>query len=165
MRDILSRESLLLLILISVPPTVNPIVWYTMICAQIRNKNATTSSSHTAQRLQAYVLSKFPEKQLDLYQDILESYHIQGVYPAHIPTLASIAVKHQIFPSIESATEWLEGDEFEKDVQRGYNDARGMGVTGVPFFVFQGKYAASGAMGEGEFVHVRGLLCCNHKVG
>ena len=128
------------------------------IHADCRKKDATTSSSHLGQRLQAYTLSKFPEKQLALYEDLLESYHIEGIYPAHKPTLSKIAVKHGLFSSQEEAERWLDSDAFDSDVEKGYESARRMGVSGVPFFVFQGKYAASGAMGEEEFVHVSGVF-------
>lgn len=119
-----------------------------------RELGGNTSSSHLAHRLQTYALLQYPEKQLSLAMDIFELYHIHGVHPADKPSLASLAVKHGVFETTEEATEWLDGDECEKEVEAGYGIAKRMGITGVPFFVFEGKYAASGAMGVEEFVHV-----------
>lgn len=65
-----------------------------------------------------------------------------------------MAVKHGIFPDEKAAREWLDGKQCDKEVKKAYGTARDLGITGVPFFVFQDKYAASGAMGTEEFVRV-----------
>lgn len=65
-----------------------------------------------------------------------------------------MAVKHGVFPDEKAAREWLDGKQCDKEVKKAYGTARDLGVTGVPFFVFQDKYAASGAMGTEEFVRV-----------
>lgn len=86
--------------------------------------------------------------------DIFESYHIRGIHPSDKRALANIAVKHGVFSSSEEAKGWLDGEECEEEVREGYAVAKRMGITGVPFFVFEGKYAASGAMGVDDFVQV-----------
>jgi predicted DsbA family dithiol-disulfide isomerase len=45
----------------------------------------------------------------------------------------------------------LESDEFSADVDADIADARGIGVQGVPFFVFDRKYAVSGAQPQEMF--------------
>jgi predicted DsbA family dithiol-disulfide isomerase len=69
--------------------------------------------------------------------------------------LSTLAVKHGIFVNTQAAQEFLRGKECDAEVKRAYATAHRLGVTGVPFFVFQDRYAASGAMGVDEFVHVR----------
>lgn len=115
-----------------------------------------TSSSHLAQRLQMYTLAHSPKKQLAVYMDLLEAYHIRGIAPSDRPTLAQIAVKHGLFKTEDEVNQWLDGNDCDEEVRKGYLSAQRLGITGVPFFVFQGKYAASGAMGVEEFVGVSG---------
>lgn len=59
-----------------------------------------------------------------------------------------------MFDSEDQAREWLAGNEYDEEVKKGYGMARGMGVTGVPFFIFENKWAISGAVGEEAFVDV-----------
>lgn len=112
---------------------------------------AQTSSSHTGMRLLEYALQNHPEKQIEVGEALFDAYHSKGVHPSDIDRMATIAVDKGIFSSKDEATAWLKGDEYEQEVQKGYVDARKMGITGVPFFVFQGKWASSGAIGEEEF--------------
>lgn len=67
------------------------------------------------------------------------------------------AMLFNLFPTGAHARQWLDSDEGDAEVRRAYTSAHRLGVTGVPFFVFQQKYAASGAMGVDEFVKV--CLC------
>lgn len=82
--------------------------------------------------------------------------HEAGLAPSDRSALASVAVQHGVFPSLEEALRFLDSDECDAEVKRAYTMARRVGVTGVPFFVFQDRYAASGAMGVDEFVKVSG---------
>ncbi|OCF43490.1 hypothetical protein I317_02640 [Kwoniella heveanensis CBS 569] len=110
------------------------------------------SQTHLAHRLQTYALLQGPAKQLPLAMDIFEGFHCNRKHPSDRPWLASLAAKHGIFASEEVALKWLDGEECDLEVKKAYAMAQKLGVTGVPFFVFQDKYAASGAMGEDEFV-------------
>jgi len=112
------------------------------------------SSSHLAHRLQSYALLHYPEHQFNLCIDMLTAYHIDGRHPSDRDLLADLAVKHRIFPDYDFVMAWLDGDECDAEVRRAYVTAHRLGVTGVPFFVFQDRWAASGAMGVDEFVQV-----------
>jgi len=112
------------------------------------------SNSHLTHRLLTYALLHFPQRQLALALDLFTAYHSDGIHPADIPTLAQLAAKHEIFSSPLDAEAWLEGSELDVEVKRAYVTARRLGVTGVPFFVFQDRWAASGAMGVEEFVQL-----------
>ncbi|WVW86602.1 hypothetical protein I302_108653 [Kwoniella bestiolae CBS 10118] len=111
----------------------------------------TVASTHYCHRLQTYALLNHPSKQLPLAMDIFEGFHGYKKNPCDKEWLASLAAKHGIFESESKALEWLDGNECDAEVKQSYVIAKKLGVTGVPFFVFQGQYAASGAMGEDEF--------------
>jgi predicted DsbA family dithiol-disulfide isomerase len=87
------------------------------------------------------------------------AYHTDGIHPSDLDTLANIAMKYELFANAQEAKAWLEtGDEYDEEVKKGYNSARAMGVSGVPFFIVDNKYAISGAVGEEAFTDVsRGL--------
>ena len=84
--------------------------------------------------------------------DIFELQHVKGVHPSDRNALATIAVKNGIFESENAALKWFQTDECSDQVIKGYMNAQRLGITGVPFFVFQGRWAASGAMGVDSFV-------------
>ncbi|GFZ50217.1 hypothetical protein JCM24511_07972 [Saitozyma sp. JCM 24511] len=110
------------------------------------------SSTHLAHRLQTYTLLNHPDLQLPLAMSLFSLVHEAGLAPSDRSALASVAVQHGVFPSLEEALRFLDSDECDAEVKRAYTMARRVGVTGVPFFVFQDRYAASGAMGVDEFV-------------
>lgn len=112
------------------------------------------SSTQLAHRLQTYALCHRPSAQLPLVLDIFTGFHSEAKHPSDKQWLTSLAVKHGVFPDEKAAREWLDGKQCDKEVKKAYGTARDLGVTGVPFFVFQDKYAASGAMGTEEFVRL-----------
>ena len=77
--------------------------------------------------------------------------HTTPTHPSSRAFLSSLAVKHGLFPSTLDAQRWLESDEYDYEVTRAYQVARRLGVTGVPFFVFGGRWAASGVVGLEAF--------------
>jgi predicted DsbA family dithiol-disulfide isomerase len=54
----------------------------------------------------------------------------------------------------EEAKEVLKSDRFIQNVEADEEEAHGYGVRGVPFFIFAGKYAVSGAQQVNAFVNV-----------
>lgn len=48
----------------------------------------------------------------------------------------------------------LEGTDFAEAVEKDVAEARELGITGVPFFVFNRKYAVSGAQESKVFLDV-----------
>lgn len=109
--------------------------------------------------MQTLALHKIPEKQADLAEDLFIAYHTDGIHPSDLDTLAKVAIKYELFPTEQEAKEWLEnGNEYDEEVKKGYNSAKSMGVSGVPFFIFDNKYAISGAVGEEAFTEVSSFL-------
>ncbi|WWC93113.1 uncharacterized protein L201_008079 [Kwoniella dendrophila CBS 6074] len=112
----------------------------------------TVSSTHLVHRLQTYVLMTKPEVQIPLAMDIFKGFHGYQKDPNDKQWLSSLSIQHGIFKTEDEAVNWLNGKDLDEQVKQSYLIARKLGVTGVPFFLFQDKYAASGAMGEDEFV-------------
>lgn len=87
------------------------------------------------------------------------AHHASGRDPSDITQLSELAVKHGIFPSTSEAETFLTGGkQMDAEVRKGYYDAQRMGISGVPFFVFDDKYAVSGAVGEEAFLEVSPIL-------
>jgi predicted DsbA family dithiol-disulfide isomerase len=53
----------------------------------------------------------------------------------------------------ETVDEVLQTDAFADEVQKDMLEAQSIGVQGVPFFVFDAKYAISGAQHEETFLN------------
>ncbi|KAL1409477.1 hypothetical protein Q8F55_003460 [Vanrija albida] len=121
------------------------------------------SSSHHAQRITEYAGHIRPEAQLPLVMELCEATHIEGTAPSDKDVLARVSTKHGLFSSEEEAREWLDSNAYDIEVRKAYQNAQKQGITGVPFFVFQDKYAASGAMGVDEFVNIIGEIFKREK--
>lgn len=101
-----------------------------------------------------YALRTDPTAQLPLAMNLFEAHHLDGQHLSDRDFLTYQAMLFNLFPTGTQARQWLDSDECDAEVRRAYSSAHRLGVTGVPFFVFQQKYAASGAMGIDEFVKV-----------
>lgn len=112
------------------------------------------SQSHLAHRLTEYAGQVKPASQLQVAMDIFNVYHVDGVHLSCKDSLAAIAVKNGLFETTQEAATWLAGNACNVEVKKKYGVAQRLGITAVPFFVFNDKYAASGAMGVDEFVNV-----------
>ncbi|WWD20053.1 hypothetical protein CI109_104526 [Kwoniella shandongensis] len=110
------------------------------------------SSSHLAHRLLSWASRRVPQNQFALSMDLFEGFHSNKHHTSDKQWLASLGVKHKMFANEQQALDWLHSDECDLEVRNAYKSAQQAGITGVPFFVFQDKYAASGAAGTEEFV-------------
>lgn len=116
--------------------------------------DALLASSHLGHRLTAYAEQAKPEVAADVAIELMKNYQVDGNSPSDRSKLADIAVRYGLFDSEAAAKEWLDGDELDAEVKRQYEEAKQSGITGVPFFVFQEKYATSGAVGEEQFENI-----------
>lgn len=112
------------------------------------------ASSHLGHRLTAYAEDKKPEEAAGVAFDLMKNYQVDGHSPSDRDRLAQIAVNHHLFPTEQAAKDWLAGDEKDAEVRKQYKEAVDSGITGVPFFVFDKKYATSGAVGEDQFENI-----------
>jgi predicted DsbA family dithiol-disulfide isomerase len=96
-----------------------------------------------AHRLVAWGQSR-PEGDADaLMEALFRAYFIEGRYVGDRAELASIAAAAGYDP--DDARRFIESDELAGEVADADRRAREMGISGVPFFIFDGKTAVSGA--------------------
>lgn len=78
-----------------------------------------------------------------MVEALFSAYFLEGADLTRIDQLAAIAARAAF--DEDAARAYLEGDEDRDQVANLDMQARSMGISGVPFFIFNRKYAASGA--------------------
>ncbi|MFH5884269.1 DsbA family oxidoreductase [Halalkalibaculum sp. DA3122] len=76
-------------------------------------------------------------------ENLFSAYFSEGRHIGRHDTLIRIGTEIGLDRSI--VKEMLEGDDFSDEVRADEQEARELGIQGVPFFVFNRKYAVSGA--------------------
>ncbi len=94
-----------------------------------------------AHRLIAY--AQRAGRQDAVVEALFQGYFLEGALIGEPAVLASLAARAGLDPAAVQA--YLAGDEDVQAVEREERWARSVGVNGVPFFVFNRKYAVSGA--------------------
>jgi len=107
-----------------------------------------SANSFNAHRLTHY--AKGQGKQLEIEEKLFEAYFILGKNIDDINTL--IGLGESVGLSHESLTKVLQGNDYEEAVRKDVYEAQQVGVRGVPFFVFDRKYAVSGAQESEVFL-------------
>ena len=112
--------------------------------------NAIPSNSFDAHRLMQLgakhgLADKVEEK-------VFSAYFTEGKHIGNKETLKSIATEAGL--NVEDADKVLNGEDFSYEVRTDEDEAREIGVTGVPFFIFNRKYAVSGAQPAELFTEV-----------
>lgn len=79
-------------------------------------------------------------KQDEMEERLFAAYFMEGKHISNKETLLAIAAELGL-----DATEVLNSDAYTKEVRKDEADAQALGIRGVPFFVFDMKYAVSGA--------------------
>ncbi|MFN4150075.1 MAG: DsbA family protein [Candidatus Sericytochromatia bacterium] len=85
-------------------------------------------------------------------EKLLSSYFVEGKHLGKNSTLIEIAKELGIEENI--AIEMLESDKYKKEVQEEIITGQKLGLTGVPFFVFNRKYAVAGAQPSETFLDI-----------
>ena len=83
---------------------------------------------------------------------MFKAYFTDGKNIDDIPTLAALGKTIGLDP--EALKKALENETYLYAVQADFREAQQIGVTGVPFFVFNRKYAVSGAQSPKSFLDV-----------
>jgi predicted DsbA family dithiol-disulfide isomerase len=113
------------------------------------------SSTHDYHRvLHAAWAKGGQDLQLPLAERLFSGYFEHQQDPGSRAWLAKEAVSAGVFSSIEEANEFFKSDTYDAEVKQGYLNARKMGINGVPFFVFEGKWAVSGAQPPAAFLDI-----------
>ena len=96
--------------------------------------------------------AKSQGRQLDMKERLLSAYFEQGRHVGRIDDLADLA--EEIGLDRAEVVEALKSEEFRPAVQADKDQAIAYGISGVPFFVIDGKFGVSGAQDPSVFVDV-----------
>jgi predicted DsbA family dithiol-disulfide isomerase len=111
-------------------------------------EKAILANSYQAHRLLHF--AKEAGKQNDLKEALLKAHFVEGKDVADLPTLTDLAT---LVGLDKNAVEtFLQSEALADEVQQDVYEARQVGVRGVPFFVFDRKYAVSGAQDSAVFL-------------
>jgi predicted DsbA family dithiol-disulfide isomerase len=103
----------------------------------------------------AYELLHFAKavgKQVELKERLMAAHFEEGKHVGRIQDLGDLAVEVGI--DRDSAIEALESGRFVTAVDADIDQARAYGISGVPFFVIDGKYGLSGVQDSATFLEV-----------
>ena len=96
--------------------------------------------------------AKAQGRQLDMKERLLAAYFEEGRHVGRIDDLADLAA--EIGLDRADVVEALKSEKFRADVQADKDQAIAYGISGVPFFVIDGKFGVSGAQDPSVFVEV-----------
>lgn len=111
---------------------------------------AVVANSFDAHRLSHY--AKHHGKQNEMEERLFKAYFTEGKNTADHETLCQLA--EDVGLETDGVRALLAGDDFSDDVERDIYEAQQVGARGVPFYVFDNKYAVSGAQPDRLFLQV-----------
>lgn len=97
-------------------------------------------------------LAKEKGKMSEMKEQLLKSYFVEGKHVGEIESLIDIAATVGL--DKEEVTSVLASNQYKKEVEQDMQEGVQLGVQGVPFFVFNRKYAVSGAQSSNVFSEV-----------
>ncbi|WP_153732307.1 DsbA family oxidoreductase [Sporosarcina obsidiansis] len=115
--------------------------------------NFQVNKMKTSNTMDAHRLAKFAQQyevEAQVTERLLHGYFVEGERIDTEQVLVAIAEEAGL--NAEQTKAMLHSDDFVKDVQADIEEARKIGVQGVPFFVINRKYAISGAQSTEAFV-------------
>lgn len=112
--------------------------------------NAIVANSFDAHRVSH--LAKKLGKQDAMEERLFRAYFTEGLNTADHETLVRLATEVGI--DDQTVRTMLAGTDFADDVERDIYEAQQVGARGVPFFVFNNRYALSGAQPPQLFLQV-----------
>lgn len=108
------------------------------------------ANSHNAHRL--LHLAKKHNLANELEELLFKAYFTDGKDLNNLDTLAELGISVGL--EAEALAQVLHSDTYSKEVKQDIQQANSIGVQGVPFFVFDNKYAISGAQPSAAFLQV-----------
>ena len=106
------------------------------------------ANSYMAQNLIHF--AKNQGKQNEIEERLFEAYFTEGKNIDDVSILVLLAT--EIGLNVEGLEQALENKAYDKQVQKDIDEASQLGIHGVPFFVFNGKYAVNGAQETSVFL-------------
>ena len=113
-------------------------------------EKAIVANSFDAHRFTHFAKSK--DLQDAAEERLFKAYFTEGKNTADASTLVELGVEIGLDENEVNAL--LQSTTFSEAVNEDINEARNIGVSGVPFFVFDRKYAVSGAQASESFLQV-----------
>lgn len=110
---------------------------------EMRFDSLQPSNTFDAHRVLALARAHTPQKQAALKERLLRAYFSEGELMSDHATLARLA--SDVGFEVDAVMAMLVADEYADDVRADEGLAAQLGIHGVPFFVFGGKLAFSGA--------------------
>jgi predicted DsbA family dithiol-disulfide isomerase len=104
-------------------------------------EKAVLANSHNAHRL--LHLAKKYQLANELEELLFKAYLTEGKDLNNLNTLTQLGIKVGL--EEDAITQVLHSEQYSKEVKQDIEMAQRIGVQGVPFFVFDNKYAVSGA--------------------
>lgn len=114
--------------------------------AKTVNLNFNVEQMKVANTFKAHRLTKLAEQEgvgAQMTEQLLNQYFVEGAAIGDDDVLTEMA--EDVGLSKELVEKTLQSSDFTEDVNADINEARQIGVQGVPFFVINRKYAISGA--------------------
>ena len=110
-------------------------------------QHANTSRAHRVLHL-----AKSQGLQAEMQDRLFRAYFSEGRLVSDATTLAELG--EELGLDADEVRDAFDDEEFEDAVERDITRARMLGVTGVPYFLFEEKYAVSGAQSADVFANV-----------
>lgn len=113
----------------------------TAVGLDYRMDDAIATNTRAAHRLSHFAATQGSQHEMVIR--LFKAYFTDGLYLGDYQVLAGLA--EEIGLNRADALAALESGAFEEELNADLQQAQQLGITGVPFFVFGGKYAVSGA--------------------
>ena len=110
-------------------------------------QHANTSRAHRVLHL-----AKSQGLQAEMQDRLFRAYFTEGRLVSDVETLAELG--EEVGLDADEVRDAYEDEEYEDAVERDITRARMLGVNGVPYFLFEEKYAVSGAQSAETFANV-----------
>jgi predicted DsbA family dithiol-disulfide isomerase len=120
-----------------------------------------TTNTVLAHQLTHY--AKARGRQAEMTERLMSAYFEEGRHVGRIPDLADLAA--EIGFDRDDVVRSLEAGEYLADVRADVAQAGELGIRGVPFFVFDGKYGISGAQETATFADALAQVAAERVVG
>ena len=101
-------------------------------------------------------LAKARGVQAEMKERLLAAYFEQGRHIGRVDELAAVAAEVGLDP--DEVVSALQAGRYAADVQADIDQAREFGISGVPFYVLDGRYGISGAQPAGTFAAALGQV-------
>lgn len=117
-------------------------------------EEAVRGNTFDAHRLLTW--AEMTHAQSDLAHELWRAYFLEGADISDHDTLAARAGLVGLDP--DRADTILTGDEFADEVKLQLDAARDLGISSVPYFVVEGKFAIQGAQSQDAYVQALGSI-------